>query len=135
MSTTVFARQSIKTVTFDSTLLKFLLTDDEWTRNDYLRQMWANAIMFIPIGFLTLQLFRREKEDRLLIKGLVVCSALIINLLISGLIEYLQLKFKCGYSEADDIISNTIGASIGIVLNEIVWKVRKKYESRNIADS
>lgn len=135
LSTTVLARQSIKTVTFDTTLLKFLLTDNEWIRNDYLRQMWANAIMFIPVGFLTLQLFRQEKEKRLPFKALAVCFTLVISLFFSVLIEYLQLRLKCGYSEADDIISNTIGATIGIVLNVIVWKVRRKHECRNIADS
>lgn len=129
LSTTVFARQSRETVTFDATPLKFLLTDDEWTRYDFLRQMWANAIMFIPIGFLMPQAFSRKKKVGIFIKLFSVCLTIVASLLLSIGIEYLQLRLKRGYSEADDIISNMIGVLTGIVIYVIVSKFREQNKS------
>ena len=135
LSTTIFSRQPIDTSTYNPMLLKFLRADNEWSRHDYLREMWANAIMFIPFGFLIPQVFRRKNEVRVIINVMSVCLTIAVSLILSIGIEYMQLRLKRGYSESDDILSNMIGVLIGIVIYVIVSIVKKKIETHKQTDS
>lgn len=67
-----------------------------------------NYILFIPLGFL-LYLCSGEKF------GLRVVLA---GFLLSALIELIQLTFKIGVFEFDDMIGNTIGCLIGAVIGK-----------------
>jgi len=129
LSTTVLSRHSSESVAFDFTPLKFLVAADEWTRQDYLRQMWANAVMFMPIGFLIPQVFRYKKVDKVLFMILGIMLAIMASLFLSVGIEYLQLRFKRGYSEVDDVIGNMFGTVIGIIIYVIYKNLMRKYKS------
>lgn len=134
LSTTVFSRQSRETVAYNSIPLKFLLAEDEWTRQDYLRQMWANAVMFIPFGFLMPHVFKHKKGDKVLFKILGILLTIITSLFISAGIEYLQLSLKRGYSEIDDVIGNMFGTVIGIIIYVMypIWtRQHKVHMNRN----
>ena len=49
-----------------------------------------------------------------------------LSVLLSGSIGFLQLIFKFGFAEFDDVFDNTLGAVLGAVLVLIFSEVRKK---------
>lgn len=78
-----------------------------------LMQIVSNVLMFIPWGILFSMVSTNMQKFRW-----NVGSAL----LFSVLIEMMQLIFKCGMFEFDDMFHNTLGAVIGYW----VWKARER---------
>ena len=62
-----------------------------------------NVIMFIPIGLLWPFVFRMK-----------FLPSFVLGILFSVSIELLQLIFKCGLFEFDDIVMNSLGMLIGL---------------------
>lgn len=81
-----------------------------------LPQMLYNVLIFIPWGIGIPILFTKGRNFKCMIY-----SALIQSLLI----EFLQLVFKCGLFEFDDIFHNVVGALVGFG----IWK---RYKCRKI---
>ena len=71
----------------------------------------ANILVFIPLGF-----FVSNKNSKNVFKTLVFCLFVILS------IECIQLLFKIGFFDVDDIILNFIGSLIGIGINKILIK-------------
>lgn len=84
---------------------------------DLIFQIIWNVVLFIPIGFL-LMLFLTFKQKRLL--------SFVISLLMSAVIESIQLIFHLGLFELDDIIHNTLGAIIGTCAYAFIIYMRKR---------
>lgn len=77
--------------------------------------IWGNILMFIPFG-IYLMIFLKEKS---LIKGVL------ITVFTSLIIEIVQFTFALGSSDIDDIILNTIGGLIGILIYKILMFITK----------
>lgn len=71
----------------------------------------ANILVFIPLGF-----FVSNKNSKNVFKTLVICISVILS------IECIQLLFKIGFFDVDDIILNFIGSLIGMGINKILIK-------------
>ena len=71
----------------------------------------ANILVFIPLGF-----FVSNKNPKNVFKTLVICISVILS------IECIQLLFKIGFFDVDDIILNFIGSLIGMGINKILIK-------------
>lgn len=71
----------------------------------------VNILVFIPLGF-----FVSNKNSKNVFKTLVICLSVILS------IECIQLLFKIGFFDVDDIILNFIGSLIGIGINKILIK-------------
>ena len=71
-----------------------------------------NIVMFVPIGFFLKALFRKLPWWKLLVS----------MVLFSVTIECLQLVFKKGFCELDDVFHNTIGGMLGYFLGLLVSK-------------
>lgn len=71
----------------------------------------ANILAFIPLGF-----FVSNKNSKNVFKTLVICISVILS------IECIQLLFKIGFFDVDDIILNFIGSLIGMGINKILIK-------------
>lgn len=71
----------------------------------------ANILVFIPLGF-----FVSNKNSKNVFKTLVICLSVILS------IECIQLLFKIGFFDVDDIILNFIGSLIGMGINRILIK-------------
>lgn len=78
-------------------------------------QIVLNVILFIPIGFLFAYIFR----------PIGLLKSFIPGLLFSIIIELLQLVFKRGLCEVDDVIHNTVGYVIGYCCCVIFINYRK----------
>lgn len=71
----------------------------------------ANILVFIPLGF-----FISNKNPKNVFKTLVICISVILS------IECIQLLFKIGFFDVDDIILNFIGSLIGLIINLFAQK-------------
>ena len=83
-----------------------------------MRQFVINLFMLVPVGFL-LSVIIKGKAKYVIV--FVLC------LLLTVFIESMQLLTKCGSFEVDDIISNMIGAVIGILIFALIhWITHQK---------
>ena len=84
-------------------------------RSDLIMEIVWNIVLFVPVGFLI----------NYIIPIKYFWISIISGLLLSAGIETLQLVLHRGFFEFDDMIHNTIGAILGIVvfaLVSLVWK-------------
>ena len=77
-----------------------------------------NYILFIPLGVLLYLCFGEKLGLRVVIAGF----------LLSALIELIQLTFKIGVFEFDDMIGNTVGCLIGAVVGKATRELKKRIE-------
>lgn len=73
-----------------------------------------NVVIFIPIGFFIGYVSRLKWS-----------KVLLIGLCISVTIESLQFLLKRGFSELDDVIHNTLGCLIGVVMLAVIKRIWK----------
>ena len=78
-------------------------------RPEDLSQFYLNMILFVPMGYLLPYVFRWFRA-RVQTRPVLFC------LLLSALVENLQLITRRGMYDFDDIISNTLGGLIGQML-------------------
>ena len=85
-------------------------------------QFWYNVVgniaVFVPLGFFTALLLRRRYYG---------AFALAVTYIVSLLAEVLQYLLKVGTFDIDDVILNTFGGLLGIL---IAAAIRKKYDVR-----
>jgi glycopeptide antibiotics resistance protein len=81
---------------------------------NYLSNLIGNIFLFVPLPYFLYQLFN--------VKNLKV--NLILGFLLSLLIEILQLFLRIGIPDVDDIMLNTVGMLLGIVIVNIIFVKR-----------
>ena len=77
------------------------------------RQIILNILFFVPFGFLlsaVLNSFQIKSKKRIFLITIIAAC------LLSAAIEFLQLILKLGFSEFDDVMDNTAGAAIGVLI-------------------
>ena len=72
-----------------------------------------NMALFLPLGVLIPCLLKRKNKEK---------TTMLIGFSSSMLIEIIQLIRKLGELETDDIIANTLGVLIGILIYKIIVK-------------
>ena len=91
-----------------------------YNRPELLVENIMNMVVFVPVGLLL----------GCTSKGMRWWMALLIGMGISVSIEALQLVFKRGFSEFDDVMHNTFGCAIGFLIVAIIkgiWLLQKRY--------
>lgn len=83
-----------------------------------LNHMILNVVMFMPLGYLFVQMHPRKLGDAAQVLG--------IGVMLSTIIESCQLIFRLGNCDVDDILANTFGALLGLVLYKIVHHSSRK---------
>lgn len=92
---------------------------DLWQCTDFPKdhlEVLLNIALFVPIGFLASLSISRVKSYQIF--G--------IGVLLSAIIELLQLIFQRGLCETDDVIHNTFGAMIGFAIYRIMFPYYRK---------
>lgn len=93
------------------------------------QQILLNILFFIPFGVLAPFCVDGNWKKKLVFTVASAC-------LLSGTVEFLQLLYKLGFAEFDDVFDNTMGAAIGAVVVLILINLRRsrddKREERNI---
>ena len=82
----------------------------------------TNMLMFIPLGLL-LPLMNRKVFNK-------ASFAFLFGMVVSTLIESVQLLFRLGECDINDIIANTLGAVVGYLICVIV-KLPERYQARS----
>lgn len=77
----------------------------------------CNVIAFIPFGFMVPVLQKHRQS---------VFTITLLSFELSLLVEVMQLFFRVGSFDVDDLFLNTVGGFIGAVAFVIIRKVRKK---------
>lgn len=88
-----------------------------YSRQDLIIENIMNVVVFIPVG---LFLFITQIKRTYLFKNGII--SIVSGLVLSVSIESLQLIFKKGYTELDDVIHNTLGCFIGCTLCLVIAK-------------
>lgn len=85
---------------------KKIFTDSE-ARADIIKNIW----LFIPLGSVLFRLYPKK-------------TVLIIPVMVSSIIEIIQLISGTGFCELDDIISNSIGGWIGFCIGKLIADIK-----------
>ena len=88
-----------------------------YSRQDLIAENVMNVVVFIPVGIL---LFLTQKKRASQLKAWII--AIVSGFAMSVGIESLQLIFKKGYAEVDDLMHNTLGCFIGCTLCLLIAK-------------
>lgn len=96
--------------------LKKLLSDTPSSDNWW--EVCLNVVLFIPIGVLLTCLLGKKRWKMIIGVGA----------LLSFVIELMQLILKRGMCETDDVIFNTLGCGIGVVIVAAISMCFKKKE-------
>ena len=110
----------------DINLIPFrLLQIEGWPgKKEYLYQVTANVLLFVPIGFLLMWMGKGIR--RVWAKALYIVFAFIAGVAFSVFVEASQYYLRRGLCETDDVIHNTIGVVAGMILYTVVRKVGSK---------
>ena len=73
-------------------------------------QTVLNILLFVPYGVLVTHLVQNRKRNNMILTSAIAAC------LLSVIIEGLQLYFKLGFAEPDDVFHNTLGAIIGTAI-------------------
>jgi len=79
--------------------------------------IFGNVIGFLPFGFILPVIFRRMNS------GFLICVS---GFILSLTVEVIQLVTKVGCFDVDDMILNTLGATIGYMLFAVCNYLRRK---------
>ena len=83
----------------------------------WFKQIFFNVLLFVPFGFLLPMISKHFKNPII---------AVTIGCLFSGMIEIMQYITGRGLTEVDDVITNTIGAAVGVAMYWITAFVKGK---------
>lgn len=81
----------------------------------FLLNVFGNVIAFMPCGFFLPIVSRRSRKWY---------NTVLLGFLLSLSVETLQLFLKVGSFDVDDLLLNTLGGSLGYIINRIIQKMR-----------
>ena len=82
------------------------------------QQILLNILFFIPFGVLVPICVDGSWKRKLVITITSAC-------LLSGTVEFLQLLYRLGFAEFDDVFDNTMGAALGAVVVLMLGRVKR----------
>lgn len=82
------------------------------------QQILLNILFFVPFGVLVPFCVDGSWERKLIFTVASAC-------LLSGIVEFLQLLYRLGFAEFDDVFDNTMGAAIGAVVVLMLGRVKR----------
>lgn len=83
--------------------------------------VFGNVLAFMPLGFFIPALGNLRKNGLLVI---LICFSL------SLLVEVIQLVFKLGSFDVDDLLLNTLGGLLGYIVCLVLHKITEKRDNR-----
>lgn len=88
----------------------------------WFKQIFLNVLLFVPFGFLLPMISKHFKNPILTV---------VTGCIFSGTIELLQYITGRGFTEVDDVITNTIGAAVGVAIYKLVSGV---FQNNKVAE-
>lgn len=91
---------------------------------EILRSNFMNVLLFYPAGLFFCELLPQNWSQR----KKIIFIAVLFALASSG-IEFCQYHYRIGQAEVDDVIHNTLGTFIGVMVSAMQVKVSRKHAS------
>ncbi len=82
-----------------------------------LQHLWLNIVMFVPLGIL----FSAIDPPRLARLGII----LPFGMLLTTLIETTQLLLRIGQCDLEDLVANTLGACLGLLIFRLYYRMQR----------
>lgn len=92
-------------------LLPYMPPKGHW---DYFTNLFGNVVLFMPLPFILIVLFRITSKTRIILLGAALSAA----------IETTQYIFRIGIPDIDDVLLNTAGVVAGLVGWLVVYKIK-----------
>lgn len=86
-----------------------------------LQQNLLNILLYVPMGFMLPFVWPKLERKHLVVP---------IGIFLSIATELMQYRFRIGCCDVDDVINNTIGCIIGVILYKLLMKRQQKTDSR-----
>jgi glycopeptide antibiotics resistance protein len=100
-----------------NTIKRYIIHYDHFNFDIWFKNLFGNIVLFVPIGIFLPLLNKKYKR-------VLVLTAASIALI--AVVELIQLLSKVGSFDIDDIILNTFGALLGLVLTRTALQSRNK---------
>ena len=84
------------------------------------RELLMNTFLFVPFGLTLSQLLPRKRTA-----GRCILLIVLLGIVVSIAVEWVQYHFALGTAETDDVICNTLGAFLGALPILIAGKIQK----------
>ena len=97
---------------------RYLTYNHYFTMENLLTNLAGNILVFSPIGFLV-PIIKKE--------GVNIFTVFRISFLLTLFIETVQLVFRIGVFDVDDLIMNTMGGVVGFVCFKLVQRLYRKW--------
>lgn len=91
------------------TIKKYIVYHDHFNFDIWFKNLFGNIVLFMPIG-LFLPLLNKKYS-----RGIVLAAA---SILLITIVELTQMLTRVGSFDIDDIILNTLGALLGLMMTK-----------------
>lgn len=98
-------------------LKRFIIYREELGLESFVVNIFGNICVFVPFGFMLPIISENNRK---------LINVTVITLIFSLAIELLQLIYKVGIFDVDDLFLNTIGGILGYLLFKMVNLIRKR---------
>ena len=92
-------------------------THTQFQNVEFYKDLLGNMLLFVPFPFLLFYLMRIKSYRKLLL--ISVCTSLFI--------EIMQITFNIGVADIDDLLLNTAGSSVGLLLLYALSRLRLNF--------
>lgn len=123
-----FGRTKVRTeYSYNLELFREIKRYIEWAKltdtglHHMMLNVWGNVLCFVPFGFLVPIIYRKLRKAVLVIP---------LTFLFSFMVELLQLIFKIGSFDVDDLVLNTSGGILGYIGFSIILFITKRMENK-----
>lgn len=106
---------------FEIILVPFSSLQKAKSQPEIYRTLLMNVILFLPFGLSFPYILSELRKHK--VQLTIICAGIL-----SLMIEFLQFYFSFGRCEVDDVIMNTIGAIIGVVVYYLSRKIKLKLD-------
>lgn len=89
----------------------------------HLKEVFLNCLMFLPFG-IYMKAISDENSSRMTV---------LLGALFSIILEVIQYIFAIGATDATDVITNTCGVAMGVLMYDILLKIIKRGNRLNVA--
>lgn len=101
------------------TIIHYFMNSERYSSHILFINLAANIVTFIPLGFFIALLFKRVRNINIVV---------VFSIMITTIIETMQIILNVGVFDIDDIILNTLGCIIGFIFYKIIKWILGKQE-------
>ncbi len=100
------------------TIIDYFINSEKYSAHLLFINLAANIVTFIPLGFFTALLFKRFNN---------ISIVIVSSIMVTTMIETMQIILNVGVFDIDDIILNTLGCIIGTASYKIIKGILDKH--------